>query len=404
MKRVILLLCTIGCVALFGFSKWLNTARISYQDNDLDRAKYACDSGIAEGERHFELYAILGGSEIGLGNYQAATIALDSSFAIDSVELLEWMPKKGGYPYYYQAYYFTARELFEIEQYEAALAKLFRSNVLAPNDISTFVLQGAILYKLKRIEEANAVYQKVLNLDPNNADVHFLIGKAMFESEIFDSSLVYLANAIKNYTLEYDRKAMLLYKNLTDVPTQIIQKLLRLWSAQDLDSLDAVLKNELMLEDGIIVYKKTMVQYAKVAGDLARSYYYTGMSYYYLKDDSLALQYLKAGLKYNPDDPDALFYAGELMIRKNDFQGALPYFRYLVHVLDTDVYGWFYVGVCYMQIKEYDKALDAFENHVLKLNPEHIDAMTNLAYIYNEKGNNAKANEYLNRVQELQNK
>jgi tetratricopeptide (TPR) repeat protein len=57
-----------------------------------------------------------------------------------------------------------------------------------------------------------------------------------------------------------------------------------------------------------------------------------------------------------------------------------------------------------MQVKEYDKAIDAFENHVLKLNPEHIDAMTNLAYIYNEQGNSAKANEYLNRVQELQNK
>jgi len=391
------------CISLFGFSKWLNTARISYQDNDLDRAKYACESGITEGERHFELYSILGGSEIGLGNYLAATIALDSSFAIDSVKLLEWMPTKGGFSYYYQAYHFTARAMFETGQYEAALTKLSRSSVLAPNDINTFVLQGAILYKLERIEEANAVYQKILDLDPDNADVHFLIGKAMFESKIFDSSLVYLAGAIKNYTADYDRKAMLLYNNLTTVPTQLIQKIIRLWSKQELDSLDLVIKHELQHEDGIIVYKKTIEHYAKVAGDLARSYYYTGMSYYHLKDDSLAFQYLKASLKYNPDDPDALFYAGELLTRKNDFEGALPYFRYLVHVLDTDVYGWFYVGVCYMQLKDYDKALDAFENHVLKLEPEHIDAMTNLAFIYNERGNSAKANEYLKRVQELQN-
>jgi Flp pilus assembly protein TadD len=396
-------MCIAACTAVFGWSKWLNTARISYQDNDLDRAKYACESGIAEGERHFELYAILGGSEIGLGNYKAATVALDSSFAIDSLGLLEWMPKKGGFAYYYQAYYFTARELFESEQYEPALAKLKWSEVLAPNDINTFVLQGAILYKLERIEEANAVYRRILDLDPKNADVHFLIGKAMFEAEQFDSSLVYLAHASNYYKIEYDRKAMLLYKNLPEITTAMIQKILRLWSAQDLDSLDFVIKSELQIEDGIIVYKKTIEQYAKVAGDLARSYYYTGMSHYYSKNDSLALNYLKSSLKYHPDDPDALFYAGELLTRKGDFEGALAYFRYLVHIMETDVYGWFYTGVCYMQLKEYDKALDAFENHVLKLNPEHIDAMTNCAYIYNEQGNSAKANEYLNRVQELQN-
>ncbi|MBN2621427.1 tetratricopeptide repeat protein [candidate division WOR-3 bacterium] len=402
MKRMIVFLCIVMCTSLFGFSKWLNTARITYQDGDFDRAKYACESGIAEGERHFELYAILGGSLIGLGDYQAAAIALDSAFVIDSVQVLEWMVKKGGYPYYYQAYYFSARELFEKALYEPALAKLVKSPVLAPDDINTLVLKGTIFYQLDRLDQANAVYRRILDIDPDNADVHFLIGKALFEGKQFDSSLVYMANAGENYKKEYDRKAQLLFKNLTEVKNELVQKILWLWSRQDLDSLDIVVKSELLHEDGIVVYKKTIEQYAKVAGDLARSYYYIGMSYYYLKNDSLALQYLKTSLKYNPDDPDALFFTGESILRSGDYQGALPYFRYLVHVKHDDVYGWFYIGVCYMQLKDFEKALDAFENHVLALNPGHIDAMTNLAYIYNEQGNSAKANEYLNRVQELQ--
>jgi tetratricopeptide (TPR) repeat protein len=403
-KRTILFLCVAISILLFGFSKWLNTARISYKDSDFNRAKYACESGIAEGERHFELYAILGGSEISLGNYQAATIALDSAFSIDSVEVLEWMTKKGGYAYYYQAYYFYARQLFEQEHHEEALAKLDRSAVLAPQDINTLVLKGAILHQLKRVDQANAVYRKILDLDPNNADVYFLIGKALFEAEQFDSSINYLARAIENYKQEYDRKASLLYKNLIEVKTEMVQKILRLWSKQDLDSLDAVIKNELQHEDGIIAYKKAVEQYAKVAGDLARSYYYTGMSYYHQKDDSLALQYLKASVKYNPDDPDGLFFIGEILVRLGNYQEASAYLRYLVHVKNDDEHGWFYLGVCYMQQKKYDEAKAAFENHVLQLNPEHIDAMTNLAYIYNEEGNSAKANEYLQRVQELQNK
>lgn len=404
MKRTIVFLCMVMCTSLFGFSKWLNTARITYQDSDFERAKYACESGIAEGERHFELYAILGGSRIGLGSYQAASSALDSAFAIDSIEVLEWMTRKGGYPYYYQAYYFSARELFEKAQHEPALAKLARSSVLAPDDINTLILKGAILYQMDRPEEANSVYRKILAIDPDNADVHFLIGKTLFEAEQFDSSLAYLAHAIESYKIDYDRKAQLLYKNCTEIKNELIQRILRLWSKQDLDSLDIVVKNELLHEGGIVVYKKTIEQYAKVAGDLARSYYYTGMSYYYLKNDSLAMHHLKASLKYNCEDPDALFFTGESILRSGDFPGALPYFRYLVHVKSDDVYGWFYSGVCYMQLKDYEKALDAFENHVLKLSPEHIDAMTNLAYIYNEQGNSAKANEYLKRVQELQNR
>ena len=48
------------------------------------------------------------------------------------------------------------------------------------------------------------------------------------------------------------------------------------------------------------------------------------------------------------------------------------------------------------------KAIDIYENKVLQLNPENIDAMTNLAYIYSEIGNSEKALEYLRKVEQLQ--
>jgi len=51
----------------------LNTARIAYfNEQDYERARAACLRGIELAAGHFELHVILGGSEMGLANWQAA--------------------------------------------------------------------------------------------------------------------------------------------------------------------------------------------------------------------------------------------------------------------------------------------------------------------------------------------
>jgi tetratricopeptide (TPR) repeat protein len=55
-----------------------------------------------------------------------------------------------------------------------------------------------------------------------------------------------------------------------------------------------------------------------------------------------------------------------------------------------------------MQKKEYQRAVDIYENKVLALEPKNIDAMTNLAYVYREMGNTKKALEWLTKAEKLQ--
>jgi cytochrome c-type biogenesis protein CcmH/NrfG len=66
-----------------------------------------------------------------------------------------------------------------------------------------------------------------------------------------------------------------------------------------------------------------------------------------------------------------------------------------------DQYGWFYLAVCYTETKQYGKAVDAYENRILPLDPDNIDVMNNLAYVYREMGNNDKALYWLIRVDEV---
>ena len=383
---------------------YLNTARIAfYNERNFERAKKACLDGIAQGQEHYELYAILGGSEIGLGNWQNASDALIKAFAIDSLKTIEWMSEKGGgVQYYYQTFFFSARELFDVENYEGVLKYLRYAQLIDPGDVGIYILRGATFSKIDSTESAKREYEKALAIDPENPDVHFLIGKSLFETEAFDSSLNYFGDAIKYYEVTYSRKALILFQNLSEVKKELVQKMVQLWAEQKAEELNQLLKTDLGFDEGLDVHQQTVEVFYKAATDLARSHYLMGMAYYYLGKDSLSLSHLQRSLEFNPIDIDALYFTGELLVKFQAYADAVEYLRKLTELKSDDLYAWFYLGVCYTQLKDYKKAVDVYENKVLKLDPEYIDAMTNLAFIYSELGDKEKSLEYLRRINELQ--
>lgn len=386
---------------------WLNTARIAYyNEKDFERAKNACLKGIKEQPDNYEFYAILGGSEIGLGNWKDASAALMNAFKIDTSKTIKWMSeRKEDGKYYYQAFYFSALELFTEARYEEALSNLEYGKLLAPEDIETYALRGALLITLERREEGNKEYRKALAIDPKRPDILYLLGKSLFEARKFDSSLIHFNDAIKFYNLKYERAAEVLFQNISEVNKELAQKIITFWTEQRLEELDQLIKDELNLDEGLDVYKGNIEQFVKITNGLARSHYFAGMSYYNLQKDSLALHNLLKSLELNPNDLDALYFAGEILLVKfNKFQDAAECFERAVQIEGNDIYAWFYLGVCYTQLKRYQEAINAYENNVLRLNPEHIDAMTNLAYIYSALGNQEKSLEYLTKVKELKKK
>lgn len=405
-KKYIVCFIILSYLSLGYASVYLNTARIAYfNEKDYERAKKACLEGIKKGKDHFELYAILGGCEIGLGNWRDAADALKKAFTKDTSKTLDWMSGKGGgEQYYYQAFYFSARELFNEKKYDAALAHLQYAKLLSPGDVNTCILRGAILYKLGKIEKANKEYKKVIDIDPENADVYFLIGKALFEVKKFDSSLIYFDNAIKYYNLKYNQMSKIVFQNLPDINKELAQEIVNLLAAQKLNELDHLIKVNLELAEGFVAHQRDIEQFSKVSTDLARSYYFTGMAYYYMKNDSLALRNFLLSLECKPDDLDALYFTGEIFINLKKYQSATEYFEKVTQLKEDDIYAWFYLGVCYTQVKEYEKAIDVYENKVLQLDTEYIDAMANLAYVYGEIGNTEKSLEWLKKAKQLQKK
>ncbi|MGB3479163.1 MAG: tetratricopeptide repeat protein [bacterium] len=380
----------------------LNTARICYyNEQNYARAKAACLKGIEKGEINFELYTILGGCEIGLGDWQAAAKALVKAFSIDSLKTHEWMRKRGGETYYYQAFYFSARKLFDDKKFDEALIYIDYAEMLDPKDTAPLIIKGVIWYKQGKMAEANKAYQKALDLDPENPDVNYLIGKALFEAKEFEPSINYFKGAAKFYNISFKRSSLILFSNVTEPSKALQYRVNRLWTHQKWNELDQLIKDTLGLEGGLDAYQINVEKWYKVTDDLARSNYFTGMSYYYLKNDSMALFYLVKTLDLKPDDLDALYFTGEILVRKKDYKAATRYFERATQIKDDDLYAWFYLGVCYMKLKKYEQAIHALENKVLHIDPAYVSAMQNLAFIYRELGDNQKSLDYLERVKQI---
>jgi tetratricopeptide (TPR) repeat protein len=380
----------------------LNTARICYyNEQNYERAKAACLKGIEKGEIDFELYTILGGCEIGLGDWQAAAKALVKAFGIDSLQTHEWMGKRGGETYYYQAFYFSARQLFDDKKFDEALIYIDYAEMLDPKDTAPLILGGVISQKQGKMTEANKAYQKALDLDPENPDVNYLIGKALFEAREFEPSINYFKDAAKFYNTSFKRSSLVLFSNVAESSKALQHRVNRLWTRQKWSELDRLIKDTLGLEGGLDAQQINVEKFHKATDDLARSNYFTGMSYYYFKNDSMALFYLIKALDLKPDDLDALYFTGEILVRKKNYKAAAEYFKRATQIKDDDLYAWFYLGVCYMRLKKYEQAIHALENKVLHIDPAYVSAMQNLAFIYRELGDNQKSFDYLERVKQI---
>jgi tetratricopeptide (TPR) repeat protein len=407
MRKFVLSMIVISlCVVQADVFRYLNTARIAYfNEKDYARARRACLEGIEVASDNYELYAILGGSEMGLGDWYAAAQAFEKAFAADTTQTRDWIAGQAeGEKYYFQAFYFSARDLFERGAYDEALNFLSFDRVMGIEDVNVHVLRGASLYKLDRFDQANEEYAKVLNLEPDNPDINFLIGKSLFDSEEFSGSLTYFETAIDNYSMQYERHGRIIFQNLGGIDSVLAQQIIILWAGKNVDELDQLVKDALGFPEGLAVQGSNIEQFAGLADDLGRSYYFLGMAYYNLKNDTLALKNMIQSVKHKPNDFDGLYFAGEIHVRLQRYAEAIPYLERLTKQSPQDQYGWFYLAVCYTEVKQYGKAVDAYEKRILPLDPDNVDVMNNLAYVYRELGNNEKALYWLIRAEEVKEK
>jgi tetratricopeptide (TPR) repeat protein len=400
MKKLILLgfiVLFIGCP-----SAPKNSAKIYIGQGDYERAKEQLIVAIKGDPSDFELYCLLGKTEIGLANWVAAEKAFDDAFSINSPQTLDWIHEdRDNIAVYWQAFYNAAFTHYQDRKFKEALKSLNYAQMIDPDNISQYILAGEIYRDMGDIEASNKAYKKARSIDPENPEVYYLIGKAQFETKSYDSSIVYLNDAVKYFQIKYDKIEKIIFQNIPEPDIALKHEINKLWKDKKNDELDQVIKVKLGFDGGISTHKRNIETFFKTTDGLAQSYYLIGMNHYKMNKNDLALENLKKSLEFMPEDFDALFFTGELMIRAQKYREAIGYFEKLTQLKPDDLYAWFYIGASYLQLKEFQKAIEVYEEQVLKLDPKFTEAWTNLASAYQATGNSKKAYECLMKADEL---
>jgi tetratricopeptide (TPR) repeat protein len=242
---------------------------------------------------------------------------------------------------------------------------------------------------LKAIRAAKAVLEK----DPQNAEAHYLLGKA------------FLADKRDEQAFREYKSANRLGIGGKNIPETVFRETLAALCAQ-FNEPEEALKEYIALiklfpENPEYYFRAGKIFGTRNRSDLAEQYirkavsinprevryrFELGMLYYLGKRLKEAGQEFGAVLKQNPSDPQALLYMGKILKDAKDYDGAIPYLEKASRDQDYKLRAVIELGSCYISQKMYDKALPELERAVnlitKEADPDSLYARYYLAMCY----------------------
>ena len=94
---------------------------------------------------------------------------------------------------------------------------------------------------------------------------------------------------------------------------------------------------------------------------------------------------------------DIMRHAAMVSLMINDLESAERYIKYGLEIRDDDVFLWYYKGELYERLGKLEDAIKCYEK-VLELDPNHTNALLNMARIYEKLGDIEKAIDYYNKA------
>ena len=125
-------------------------------------------------------------------------------------------------------------------------------------------------------------------------------------------------------------------------------------------------------------------------------------AYYQIERFDDAIKYLSAANKLRPDDREVIVHLGNASFDANKYDEAQKWYTAALAKKADDVNVRTDLGLTYVfrEPAEYDKAIAEF-NKALELDPNHIQTLQNLTVAYTKKGDAAKANATLAKLQNV---
>ena len=222
-----------------------------------------------------------------------------------------------------------------------------------PEDVAGLFQQAIFLQDRERHAEAISIYDEILKLNPNDADIYYNRGIAYHKKGDCDKAVADYNQAISinpEYADAYDNRGVACYE-----------------------------KGE---------YDKAIADYNKAISinqEDAKAYYDRGNAYYKKCEYDKAIADYNKAISINQEDAKAYNNRGNTYYKKGEYDKAIADHNKAISINPEDAKAYYNRAMDYCNKGNYDKAIEDF-NKAISINPEYADAYDNRGVAYYKKG------------------
>ena len=282
-------------------------------------------------------------------------------------------------------------ESYQKELYEEAEHFFFLSLKLLPDRLSTLTNLSAVLIKLKKVEKANEIITKGINLYPTNETFYLNQGLLFELNQDWQNSLVSFNQAISikpDYAEAYYNRGNTLQelKRFEEALSSYNQCIsIKPDFVEALNNRGLVLHELRRFEDALSSYDQSI----SISPYFGEAYYNRGNSLQELKRLEEALVSYAQAISIKPDYAEAYNNRGNAFLELKRYDEVIACYEKALSIKPDYEDAYFNRGVVLQELNRLEESLVSYD-HAISINPDYADAYYNRGDVLQE----------LNRLQE----
>lgn len=299
--------------------------------------------------------------------------------------------------------YRAIADLYHAMGNDALMLKSLKDALLNdPDNIDLQLEVATILMRTKKSQEAIAILEKILTIEPANTKAYFLLGRLYYLQGAYETALS-TYNKVQSLNGESSPE---LWNNLG----LLYSKMKRFGDAEDAYKKALLLRSdypEAYYNLGLLLFKQDKFDKAigffekaiQIRPDYHQAYYNLALAFSKQGDEVKAIEAYKKVLEISPQHISSKLNLAVRYSKAKEYKQAQKLYEEVLEQDSSYFTAWLNLGLVLYQQKEYGSAQDALEK-AISLEPENDKAFRALAQNYGAMGMHDEAIEILERLLE----
>lgn len=255
-----------------------------------------------------------------------------------------------------------------------------------------FFNQGTAAHRAGDYKKAESSFRQYIKLEPNNAEGHYRLGRALREQERFDEAIAEFNQAIRlnpkhSYAYNGLCTVFLYGQNKLDDAVTACRQAIEIYpkNSEAYNNLGYALVEQQNLEEALDAFRKAM----QVASNNDQKYVaYVGIAYILRlqgREEEAITEYQKA-IQLDPTDSTAYINLGHVLTDQNRLNEAINAYSQAIKLDPQDATSYYNLGRVYYLQKNYRQAI-ALYRRAIQIDPKNPYPHNGLGIIFIAQGN-----------------